>query len=88
MKKNLLLILTLLSVAFVGCQTDPATESAWGGDGVSELTISVPSTRTHLGEKVGETYPLYWSEGDKIAVNGVESAEAVINPNEIGRAHV
>lgn len=86
MKKNLLLILTLLSVAFVGCQTDPATESAWGGDGVSELTISVPSTRTHLGEKVGETYPLYWSKGDKIAVNGVESAEAVINPNDAASA--
>ena len=41
--------------------------------GVSELTLSLEQSRTHLGEKADELYPLYWSEGDAISVNGVVS---------------
>ena len=49
------------------------------GQGVTELTLSLEESRTHLGEKVTDEngvslYPLYWSEGDAIAVNGVVSA--------------
>ena len=44
-----------------------------------ELSLSLEESRTQLGEKVDGLYPLYWSEGDKISVNGVESGEAVIN---------
>ncbi|MBR0339199.1 MAG: hypothetical protein IIX40_03285, partial [Alistipes sp.] len=54
--------------------------------GTSELTISLPATRTSLGEKVGVTYPVYWSEGDKISANGVESSEALIDENNPSRA--
>ena len=38
------------------------------------LQVSLEESRTHLGEKAGAEYPLYWSEGDAIAVNGVVSA--------------
>ena len=42
--------------------------------GQTTLSISMAEvTKTHLGEKVGELYPLLWSEGDAIAVNGVVS---------------
>ncbi|MBR2858570.1 MAG: hypothetical protein IKB90_00545 [Alistipes sp.] len=44
-----------------------------------ELSLSLEESRTQLGEKVDGIYPLYWSEGDKISVNGVASGEAVIN---------
>ena len=44
-----------------------------------ELSLSLEESRTQLGEKVDGLYPLYWSEGDKISVNGIESGEAVIN---------
>ena len=44
------------------------------------ITISLGSTRTEFGEKVGNIYPVYWSEGDKISVNGVISETAVIEP--------
>ena len=42
--------------------------------GVYEVTISLEESRTQLGEKVEGLYPLYWSEGDAIAINGVASA--------------
>ena len=48
------------------------------GQGIKELTLSLEESRTHLGEKVvnedgTSLYPLYWSEGDAISVNGVVS---------------
>ena len=47
-----------------------------GQGGVYEVAISLEeATKTQLGEKTDEgLYPLYWSEGDAIAVNGVASA--------------
>ena len=43
------------------------------GQGVKELTLSLEESRTQLGEKADGKYPLYWSEGDAIAINGVVS---------------
>ena len=68
----------LCAILFWGCQTDPETAPVDTGE-VTKLQISLESTRTSLGEKVGDTYPVYWSEGDKISVNGEASSEAVIN---------
>ena len=49
-----------------------------GQGGVTELSVSLEASRTHLGDKVVNEegvslYPLYWSEGDAIAVNGQAS---------------
>lgn len=74
-KKGLFVAIVLL---LLGCQTDVATDII-SGVGVTSLTIALPHTRTALGDKSGNTYPLYWSEGDKIVVNGVVSSEAQIN---------
>ena len=41
--------------------------------GVYEVTLSLEQSRTQLGEKVEGLYPLYWSEGDAIAINGINS---------------
>ena len=76
MRKFLFILTTLLTLFFVGCQTD-TTDSVVTGDS-RLLTISIAPTRTHLGDKVDSTYPVYWSEGDKIAANGMESASAEI----------
>ena len=78
MKKSLFLAIALLAVALVGCQTDHIDNSIESG-GETTLTASTAVTRTSLGEKSGDTYPVYWSEGDKIVVNGVQSEAAVIN---------
>ncbi len=75
--RRFLLLSIVASIFAIGCQNDNTTDNPIGGG--STLTISLPQTRTALGEKVGDTYPVYWSEGDKIAVNGKQSDEAQIN---------
>lgn len=75
MKKILLLLVVVSTI--IGCQNDDTADSA-----VDEgliLTVSLPQTRTSLGEKVGNTYPVNWSEGDKIVVNGTLSDEVKID---------
>ena len=78
--RNLCSIFFALALLLTGCQREEIVR------GSSELTISLPATRTSLGEKVGVTYPVYWSEGDKISANGVESSEALIDENNPSRA--
>ncbi|MBQ2027066.1 MAG: calcineurin-like phosphoesterase C-terminal domain-containing protein [Alistipes sp.] len=74
-KKGLFVAIVLL---LLGCQADVPTEVV-NGEGVTSLTLSLPETRTALGEKSGDTYPVYWSEDDKIVANGVVSDVAKIN---------
>ena len=81
--KNLTKIFMAVAVAMFAfaCVTDTTEDLGIKveGQGVTELTLSLEESRTHLGEKVTDEngvslYPLYWSEGDAIAVNGVVSA--------------
>jgi len=73
--KNLAKIFTAIVVAFAAysCVAD-ATEDLGvqigNGEGQTTLTLSLEESRTQLGEKADGIYPLYWSEGDAIAVNG------------------
>ena len=74
------IIITLLCGAVIsGCQADNTTYAIGGNDELSQLTITLPETKTALGEKVNDVYRVYWSEGDCLGVNGVQSQEAVIN---------
>ena len=88
MKTSRLLIIVLATL-FIGCQHDaPINENPIGGDSNSLLTLTTaPTSRTSLGNKVGDTYPVYWSEGDRVSVNGIVSEEAVINPQNRASAH-
>ena len=50
------------------------------GKGQTSFTVSLEGTRTQLGEKNADgKYPLYWSEGDQIAINGQASAALTAN---------
>ena len=74
-------LLNLLACIFaVGCQVGDNTDNTINTDtkGVV-LGVSLEQTRTSLGAKDGDTYPVYWSEGDKIVVNGVLSDEGIIS---------
>jgi hypothetical protein len=64
-----------LLFAGVACTTDATEDLGVNVLGPKTLTISLEESRTQLGEKVDGVYPLYWSVGDKISVNGVESEE-------------
>ena len=84
MKNLFKILLAVVALAVVGCTTD-ATEdldTQFGGvDGQQTITLSLEESRTQLGTEVDGLYPLTWSKGDKISVNGVESGEAVIDSN-------
>ena len=63
------------------CATDPTEDlgANVGAGGQTKLTFSLEGTKTHLGELSGEQYPLYWSEGDVISVNGISSTSIAIS---------
>ena len=82
MKRFTKIFVAVLAGAFaLSCATDLTEDLGVKVDGgqTTEITLSLEESRTQLGEKAGNLYPLYWSEGDKISVNGVESAEAAIS---------
>ena len=74
MNKFTKLLVAIVACLAYSCAVDSTADIAVGIDGgQTSVTISLEETKTHLGEKVGDLYPLYWSEGDKIAINGVAS---------------
>ena len=47
---------------------------------VKTLQVALPTpTRTELGDKVDGKYPVFWSEGDVLAVNGKPTTNIAIN---------
>jgi hypothetical protein len=75
MKTFARLLMTIAALVAVSCATDTTEDLGiqLGNEVQTTLSISLEGTKTHIGEKAGDEYPLYWSAGDKIAVNGVAS---------------
>ncbi|MBR5704314.1 MAG: hypothetical protein IKX45_08705 [Bacteroidales bacterium] len=71
MRKNRIIFLFAAIALLAGC----AKEEKIGpvGDGHS-LTVSLGQTKTHMENNVGTAHKIFWSNGDKIRVNGNESA--------------
>ena len=81
MKRTFILNLLACLIA-VGCQVGNIADTTISTDADAiVLGISLKQTRTSLGSKVNDSYPVYWSENDKIVVNGVQSSLANINPD-------
>jgi len=78
-------ILSIFSIILlVSCQVDFSTNNTVA-DG-KYLTVSIEKTRTSLGDKKGNSYPVYWSADDQIVVNGELSGKAQINNDNKGVA--
>ena len=86
MKNLFKILLAVVALAVVGCTTDTTEDFGVTVDGQQTITLSLEESRTQLGTEVNGLYPLTWSEGDKISVNGVESGEAVIDSNNPANA--
>ena len=79
MKRFIYIITTIVvSTILLGCQADPTTTPI-AGENETILSISLEPSRTSLGAKEGDTYPVFWSEGDRIVMNGVASKAAAID---------
>ena len=70
--KLLLVVVALLAYSCTTVTTDDLGIELGGGKATT-IELSLESSRTQLGVKGEEIYPLYWSEGDQISVNGVAS---------------
>ena len=73
-----IILLAFISCFAIGCQSDITTDVASSESGVV-LSVSLENTRVALGDKTGTTYPAYWSEGDRLVVNGTQSEVAEID---------
>ena len=76
--KNLMKIFMVVMAGLFAfsCVTDATEDLGVGIDnnGQTTFAISLEGTKTHLGDKNADgKYPLYWCEGDQIAINGVAS---------------
>ena len=74
--KNLTKLFTVVVAGMLAfaCVTDTTEDLGVNVNaGQHTLSVSMEAARTHLGEKAEGVYPLYWSEGDVIAVNGTAS---------------
>ena len=88
MKKFTTIFLAVVALFAYSCVTDTTEDLGLqvGGGQTTEISISLEESRTQLGEKAGNLYPLYWSDGDKISVNGIESGEAAISDSNPSNA--
>ena len=79
--KTLKYIIPVCCVALASCsEANPdKAESEIPSDGGTVLTAVIGTdTKTMLGDNVGKEYPILWTEGDKINVNGESSSEAAV----------
>ena len=81
--KNLTRIFLVVAMACAGaaCTTDATEDLGVTVGGQTQITISLEESRTQLGIEADGVYPLYWSNGDKISVNGVASNEISVGEN-------
>ena len=72
--KNLFKIFLAVAALFAyACATDTTEDLGVNLGGETTITLSLEESRTQLGEKAEGVYPLFWSEGDAISINGVAS---------------
>ena len=89
--KNLtkLFFAVAVSIFAFSCVTDTTDDLGVnlevGKGGAHEVTLSLEHSRTQLGEKADGLYPVYWSEGDAIAINGLVSAP--LSASQAGEAN-
>ena len=65
------------------CVQDTTEDLGHSATGTS-VTVSLENSRTQLGAVADGVYPVYWSAGDQIAINGV--ASNALASNEQGKA--
>ncbi|MBQ5691748.1 MAG: hypothetical protein IIV24_09665, partial [Alistipes sp.] len=76
MKKFTKILVAVVALVALSCTTDTTQEMGvdlGNNDGLTKISLSLEESRTQLGEKAGDLYPLYWGEGDQISINGVAS---------------
>ena len=85
MRKLTKFFIAVVLLAAYSCATDTTEDlGVKHGQGLTEITVSIEESRMQLGAENNGLYPLYWSEGDQISVNGLPSN--VLTKEEAGKA--
>ena len=80
--KNILKSLAALSLMiFAGCVNE-MTNDVVIPDGKTEVTIGFAESKTYLGDLENGTRKVYWSDDNKISVNGVASSSVVLSEDK------
>ena len=81
--KNFAKIFMAVAALCIGfaCATDVTEDLGVNVGGQSVVTLSLEESRTQLGEEVDGLYPVVWSKGDVVAVNGNASTSIEIVGN-------
>lgn len=75
MKRLSIIIGLALVMLTAACSKEATTDLNPSFKTIIGVDIESPDSRTYIGQpNVDGTYPVLWSEGDKVAVNGVEVA--------------
>ena len=86
MQKLYLFGTLLLSLTLSSCNVDTPTDIT-DDKGVTKIEVALPDSRIALGNKVNGYYSAYWSEGDKIVINGIISNEVKISSENRSNAY-
>ena len=81
MKKYFKSLAALSLIVFSGCVNE-MTNDVVIPEVKTEVTIGFAESKTSLGAIENGTRKVYWSEGNKIAVNGVESSTVVLSDDK------
>lgn len=79
--RTLYYIFLAAAVLLAGCHKEMEENAPTKMEGKTYLTVSTaqtaidPESKTHMGDNGTSTHPVYWSNGDRIAVNGMASDE-------------
>lgn len=79
MKRFYLYTTAIIALLLSACTKEFQGDSIISSIHSATLEISLEQTRTSLGSKSSNEYPVYWSEGDMIAINGKCSNAAKID---------
>lgn len=73
MKNFTKLFVVAVALFAFSCATDTTEDLGVNISNQTTITLSLEESRTQFGEKADGVYPLYWSKGDQISINGITS---------------
>ena len=77
------IFLLFATLAFCGCVAEESVEVE---QKITTLAVASTTPRTSLGVLNNGVWSLVWSEGDRIAANGISSSDALISDEDAGWA--
>lgn len=77
LKRTFIILTASLPLSVTSCLTEyEDTTNALSSGETIEFSVALPDgslTKTYLGERIENTFPLLWAEGDKVSMNGTVS---------------